>query len=43
MRLDNLILNGDFDESQKAMDFAAFLLRYNRDIDYSFFSEDKMV
>jgi chromosome segregation ATPase len=40
MRLDNIIEEGDFDDSQKAMDFAAFLLRYNRDIDYSFFSEN---
>lgn len=29
MRLDNIIQNGDFDESQKALDFCAFLLRYN--------------
>lgn len=39
MRLDNIIQNGDFDESQKALDFCAFLLRYNREIDYSFFSD----
>jgi len=39
MRLDNIIQNGEFDESQKSLDFCAFLLRYNWEIDYSFFSE----
>ena len=43
MRLDNIIQNGDFDESQKALDFCAFLLWYNREIDYSFFSENREV
>ena len=40
MWLDSIIQNGDFDESQKALDFCAFLLRYNWEIDYSFFSEN---
>lgn len=40
MRLDSLIECEDFDLSQMALDLAAFLLRYKRDIDYTFFSED---
>ena len=29
MRIDNIIINGEYNEQQKALDFAAFVLRYN--------------
>ena len=40
MNIDNQIVSENEAEAELAMDFSSFLLRYNRDLDYSDFTVD---
>ena len=40
MNVANMILSPEETDSDLALDFSSFLLRYNRDLDYQDFSDD---
>lgn len=43
MNMSTYVLSSSAKDSEMALDFCAFLLRYHREIDYSDFSEDQFV
>lgn len=43
MKLERLLSSKNYDESNKALDFCSFILRYNSDINYNDFSDESEV